>query len=236
MSSLVPPRSERFELLDDPTSVLSELPSNLADIRKLNRWFGASRLCVDMVSSVTAGATSISLLDVATGSADIPLAISDWASSRAIQLRIVASDVSSEVLLEARKIVGQRDIILEQADARRLPWPDGSFDVVMGNLMLHHFSAGEASKVLGEMWRVARRAVIIVDLTRGYLAYGGTWLATHLLVRSRLTAHDGPLSVLRAYTPHEMRHLAVAAGLENVRVRPHIPFRQVLVAHKVASL
>ena len=35
----------------------------------------------------------------------------------------------------------------------------------------HHFEPERAARVLCELWRIARRAVVVTDLTRGYPAY-----------------------------------------------------------------
>jgi len=82
------------------------------------------------------------------------------------------------------------------------------------------------------MDRAARLGVVVNDLVRGRVAYAAVWLATRLLARSPMSRHDGPLSVLRAYTPAEVRGLVVAAGLDGVRVRRH-PFRLRLCAVRV---
>jgi glycosyltransferase involved in cell wall biosynthesis len=47
------------------------------------------------------------------------------------------------------------------ADARRLPFADGSFDVVSCCDVLEHVSEGDRAAVLGEMFRVARRLVVV---------------------------------------------------------------------------
>ena len=100
---------------------------------------------------------------------------------------------------------------LARADGRELPWTDGAFEIVSCCLALHHFPPVEAARVLREMWRVASGGIVVTDLTRSYPAYVGTWLATRTVASNVLTRHDGPLSVLRAYTPQEMRELAAAA-------------------------
>jgi hypothetical protein len=38
-----------------------------------------------------------------------------------------------------------------------------------------------------------------------------------------MSRHDGPLSVLRAYTPEEVRALCAGAGLAGVRIRRYAP-------------
>lgn len=229
-----PRRRDSPELLDSPGLVGHELAANLRDIRRLNRWFGGTSLALSAARVLTEG-TSWSLLDVATGSADIPVAIVRWAKRRGMTPVVIATDVSPEVLAEARAVATGSGVDLRLADARDLVFPDASIDVVTCNLALHHFAPSDATRVLSEMWRVARRGIVVSDLTRGRTAYLATWLATRVIARNRLTRHDGPLSVLRAYTPSEMTELAERAGVENFSLRRRFPFRQVLIGRKVAS-
>lgn len=175
------------------------------------------------------------VLDVATGSADIPRALLAWGRRTGKALDITACDISREVLEEARMYATGTDIRLCEADARDLPWCDNAFDVVLCCLALHHFNADEAQNVLQEMWRVARLGIVVTDLYRSYPAYVGTWLATHVGARSRVTWHDGPLSVLRAYTPVELKQIAAKSGIESAAVRRHPFFRQTLLVRKGSS-
>lgn len=225
-----PTRRDTPELLDQPQTVLADLPANLRDIRNLNRWFGGTSLALNTVLRLTSGCTSVSVLDVATGSADIPVALWQALHRSGLEPSMVALDSSAEVLAEAAAQLDGAAVELQQGDARALPYPDHSFDIVLCCLALHHFSPHEAVSVLGEMRRVARRGMIVIDLRRGYLAYASTWIVTHTVARSRLTRHDGPLSVLRAYTPEELSGLARRAGVPNPAIERHIFFRQSLVA------
>jgi ubiquinone/menaquinone biosynthesis C-methylase UbiE len=204
----------------------------LRDIRRLNAWFGGKRLAVKTIESTLEGRRSARILDVATGSADIPLALSKWGASHGVNLDIVGADISPQVLSEARRYLVGSDIRLARADAQSLPWQDESFDVVCCCLALHHFSPSDANQVLREMWRVARHFIVVTDLRRSYPAYIGAWLATHVLAPNVLTRHDGPLSVMRAYTTREVRDLAGAAGITPVSVQTHAFFRQVLIGRK----
>jgi len=231
MNTIVrPTRRDTPELLDQPQAVLADLSANLRDIRNLNRWFGGTSLALKSVLRLTSGCTSVSVLDVATGSADIPLALWHALRRSGLEPSMVALDSSAEVLAEAAAQLHGAAVELQQGDARALPYPDHAFDIVLCCLALHHFPPHEAVSVLGEMRRVARRGMIVIDLRRGYLAYAGTWLATHTVARNRLTRHDGPLSVLRAYTPEELSGLARRAGIPNPTIKRHIFFRQSLVA------
>lgn len=226
-------RRDAAELLDDPAKVPGDLAGNLADIRRLNRWFGGTRLALKFVLPQLSPRRATSILDVATGSADIPLALLDLGRRHRCEVEITAADISPEILEEARRYVGTADVRLVPADARRLPWPNRRFDVVLCSLALHHLDPTDASTALAEMWRVTNRRLIVLDLSRGYLAYAGTWLVTHSVARNQLTRHDGPLSVLRAYTAAELREFARRTGLgEAVRVTRHPFFRLALVADR----
>ncbi|GAC1324198.1 MAG: class I SAM-dependent methyltransferase [Chloroflexota bacterium] len=232
---VTPPRRDQPELLDDPAGVLPDLRDNLADIRRLNRWLGGTNLAIRHLSSLVTRARPMSVLDVATGSADIPLAFARWSRERSIDVEIVGLDLYDEVLDEARRYVNGAPIRLLQGDARHLPFGPESFDVVTCCLALHHFAPREAERVLAEMWRVARTAIVVIDLTRGHAAHAGAWLATRSIARNRLTRHDGPLSVMRSYTPDEMARLAQHAGIGTGTVRRHLFSRQSLVALKGPS-
>ena len=83
--------------------------------------------------------------------------------------------------------------------------------------------------LLRELRRVARIAPVVGDLDRSPLALAATALYARRVARSRLTRHDAPLSVRRAYTPAEALRLARAAGWRAPRVRREPFFRMTLL-------
>lgn len=229
---LIPARVDDAELLDDAGQHTGDLAANLSDIRRLNRWFGGTSLVLRLLSEIRRMPESLRVLDVATGSADIPYAILRWGEQRGITCELMAVDVCPLVLAEAKKFVRHTSIQLCLADAGALPFDNASFDIVTCCLALHHFDPGQAQQVLREMWRVTRGAVLVTDLRRGYAGYAGAWLASRVVARNGLTRHDAPLSVLRAYTPFELADLASQAEIRGARIRTHRYFRQSLVAWK----
>lgn len=228
-----PPRVERDERLDRPADWPAEqLEEALGQVRAVNRWLGGTAVAVDFLRSQPelAPGSSATLLDVATGSADIPAAMLCWAGGRGIELDVTATDVSPEVLEAARGNVGAgARVRFEPANALALPYRDASFDYVTCNMALHHFTPDAAVLVLREMQRVARRAMLLNDLVRSRPAYWGA-RAIFMLTDNPLTSHDGPLSVLRSYTVAELRSLAEAAGLRSFSVRWRPIFRLALIA------
>jgi ubiquinone/menaquinone biosynthesis C-methylase UbiE len=135
-----------------------------------------------------------------------------WAARRRHTCRGLLLDRSTPILQLAsnQRHFGVRVL---QGDACRLPMRDRSVDVAGCSLLLHHFSPDMAVVVLREMARVARIGVIVDDLLRSRLGYLGARLMGTLLTANRLTRHDGPLSVRRAYRPSELAELLRRAGI-----------------------
>ncbi len=92
-----------------------------------------------------------------------------------------------------------------------MPPPDKSVDIISNCLFFHHLDEAQAARYLREALRVARVAVIVNDLERNWLHYRLARLMS-LVDPSRLSKHDGPVSVRRAYTADEVAALARQTG------------------------
>ncbi len=218
-------RAIASELMDAPGVDPVELAENFTDIEGANRRFGGIAPVVAAVFEHDAAW----LLDVCCGSADIPRALLSEARTRGRRLEIVALDANDTVLAIARARTGAEPLLrFVRGDARALPFPDGAFDIATCNLSLHHFDAGEAVEVLRELRRVSRLTPIVCDLERSPLAYGAAALFATLVANNRLSKHDAPLSVRRAYTARELRALAAEAAWGRPHVRRSPYFRLVL--------
>ncbi len=230
--------SDAVELLDGALDDPAALDDNLRDLRRVNRWLGGTALSVSALEAVVAEVADVTLLDVGTGGADIPMALLRWATRRGRGLTVVGIDSRPEILAAALRttpeVATAAGLTLETGDGRSLPHPDRSFDVAHASLLLHHLGPEAAVELLREMARVARLGVVINDLDRSRLGWLGAWLLGHLLTGNRYTRHDAPLSVRRAYRVTEATELLRAAGLTPVRT-VHGLFRHRYAIAAVAS-
>ncbi len=228
-----PSRSEQDEILDGDTQDADELAQNFRDIQRVNQLLGGTSTVLRHLLALLASVPEdrpATILDLATGSGDIPLAIARWAERRDRAVTIVATDFSEDILALARKqLAGLPNVTVERYDARDVPRPDGQFDVVLCSLSLHHFAPDDAIQVLREMDRLATGGFILNDLRRGRLGYVAAWVAARLTTRNRLTRNDAPLSVRRAYTVDELADLLQRAGVENAKITTHRWFRMAAV-------
>ena len=227
-----PARAHEEEWMDLPGQEPALLAECLDDLRRVNRWLGGVRLSIRALEGLTkdlAPGAGLTVVDLATGSADIPRAVAAWAGRRGLRAHLLATDFSPEILgLAARGAPPGVEFVV--ADARRLPFDQGSFDVATCSLVLHHLEPDDAVLMLKEMRRVARRGVVVNDLVRSWVGYVGAQLVARTMSRSPLFRHDAPLSVRRAYTRGEMATLAARAGLGPVRFLGFPGYRVAMIA------
>jgi hypothetical protein len=172
-------------------------------------------------------------MDLGVGSAEIPIAIGQWARRHGIPARVIAVDRAARSLDAARAGFSREHAVsLLRADARCLPLPAESVDLVISSLFLHHFSPGQLVELLRSVYALARAGLVMSDLVRGRLPLLAFRLSAPVLARNYLTRHDGAISIRRAYRPDELRALASAAGLAGAQVFTHWPWRMTLVADK----
>jgi SAM-dependent methyltransferase len=244
-------RSTEKEMMDLPGNPRDLLVEDLRNLRIINRYLGGYRGVMKGLKQLVRkdGIGRFSLLDVGTGSADIPRVIVRWARNQRIEARIVALEpdpVTAHVaatltqqetnllfipLLQRRKEGDFRrcGISVVRGDGMAPPFRAASFDFVLASQMLHHFSEEEIVALLRTWSRLARKAILVSDLVRDPLAYYGIRVITHLFTRNQMTRFDGPLSVRRALTLHEWRELFREAAVGPFRVVPIFPYRQMTV-------
>jgi ubiquinone/menaquinone biosynthesis C-methylase UbiE len=225
-----PPYKNEPELLDSPGEVNEhDLETTLRDIRRANI-FGLGTWVVKhhlakLLSSVPHG-QPLRILDLATGSGDIPEELCRWARREGHSIQLVLTDISWEILEVARQRImkaGYGDqVSFIVCDACAPPFADKEFDVALCSLALHHLDSKQAQAALGQMRRLSQLGFIVNDVYRAQGAWLIAWLLTHLTTNNRLTRHDGPASVLRAFTPREVQRLASRAGVP-VKLHTH-PF------------
>jgi len=206
---LIPARRRGVELIDDPGIDPAVITRSLGDVARSNLLFGGRRAVLRALDGCLPilGREAI-LLDVGTGLGDIPAAARARAARRGVTLTTVGVDLSVPLAAASRARIGHAVC----ADAFQLPLRDASVDVVTCSQVLHHFEATDAARLLAEMARVARVAVIVSDLRRSWLAAGLFWLVSFPLGFHPVTRHDGTLSVLRGFTGNELASLVHEAG------------------------
>lgn len=224
-------RRREPELMDDPGLDPAEHERALRGLRRLNRVSRTAAALWEPIRRLasTPGHGPVSVLDIASGSGDIPMALARRAARENVRLSVAACDVSPRAVSIAREqaVRAGLEVSFFPLDAIRGSIP-GDYDVVTCSLFMHHLDAEDVVALLYKMRAAARRAVIVSDLARSRAGLRVAWLATRLCSRSRVVRTDAILSVRAAFTIEEFAALADEAGFAGATVRPCWPFRFLL--------
>jgi ubiquinone/menaquinone biosynthesis C-methylase UbiE len=206
------PRIVRPELLDQepPPKIVERM---LADLDRINRWFGGHQILQTLLREQVKPGESFSFLDVGAASGDMGRAVLE----KYPEARVISMD---RKLLHLKRAPESRIA----ADALQLPVSPGSIDIVFCSLFLHHFNSREAVELMRGFKAVARRAVLVIDLERHPVPYYFLPSTRWLFEWSDPFVHDGKISVEAAWKPDELEYVARDAGLSGVRVRRHAPW------------
>ncbi len=214
------------ELMDSPDLPAPDVAAALRGLARLNRLSNAPAILWNAIKPFTKPGDRVSLLDIATGSADVPIAVAQRAARRGISIDLALSDLRPEMRAAAAQNAAAANIPARTLalDALRDQIPE-TYDFITASLFTHHLTDDQVVSLLQAAAPRVRRALIISDLARDTLNLAAVWLGSRLVTRSHVVHADGPLSVRAAFTPREFAALAQTAGLHNGRVRPVIPCR-----------
>jgi ubiquinone/menaquinone biosynthesis C-methylase UbiE len=169
--------------------------------------------------AIQLGSSIAKVLDAGTGTARIPILI----CQRCPQWQITAIDLAQSMLQIGTKNVKEagleEQITLELIDAKQLPYPEGQFDMVISNSLIHHLP--NPLPFLEELKRILKPngAILIRDLIRppseeviNTLVEG---IGAEYDEHQKMLFRD---SLYAAFTLDEVNQLMSDAGLEDVTV------------------
>jgi 2-polyprenyl-3-methyl-5-hydroxy-6-metoxy-1,4-benzoquinol methylase len=221
------------ELMDRPQPVSAQLERALGNLRHLNRYFGSYALVLQFVRRWIKRGDEMRIVDLATGSGDIPRLIVDHARKVGAKVEIDALDHQGATIEIARKLSGKYpEVSFVQANI--LEWQSAElYDIVLNSLALHHFSEADAVRLLRRCAALSRKFVLVSDLRRGLFATVGVYLLTASIFREPMTRSDGRLSAARAFSFAEMHDVALRAGWGNFGHRKFRFARQAIWLDKI---
>lgn len=156
----------------------------------------------ELVANAILANNSIHVIDIACGPGDFL----EYLKDRDNEINIAGTDIAPGMVTYAREKLGEKASIFE-ADSEKLPFEDGSFDVVTIMMAFHHFP--DQLKSLEEVRRV--------------LKSGGNCFIADVIASSdfqkKLWNFLEKLSGVKGYTQHyteaDLAHLAEKSGYNN---------------------
>lgn len=110
--------------------------------------------------------------------------------------------------------------------------PGHKIDIVICSLFTHHLTDEQLVQFLRWINAQAHQGWFINDLHRHPLPWHFIKLATGAFSRNRLIRNDAAVSVARSFTRQDWQQLLAQAGVDDVCIRWHFPFRLCLSSRK----
>lgn len=222
--------------MDSPGADPAQVQMSLRFLRRVNHMLGYTRRTLHHLERFSRRwdrTDTIRILDVATGSADVPVAILNWAGHRGFNVEVTGIDLHATIAAEALALHHDARLRIVRGNALALPFEADTFDYATTSLFLHHLDDEDVVCALREMARVSRRGMIVGDLLRCCQAY--RWIKLFTLWANPIVKNDGPASVAQAFTREEILALRDRAGTGFTDYFEYFGHRFVLAGEKLRS-
>jgi hypothetical protein len=198
-------RSTLDELMDAPDFSAQQAEDSFSFIGLVNRWLGGQRVVRQFIQQQLPHAPgSLRILDMGSGSCDIPIAIANWARKKGHDIHLTciennqhAADIARRNLTatpEGTIHLLEQDIFNHQ--------PDQPYDCAIASMFFHHLDDERIQALLRHLAKIIKGPLLINDLRRCPAHYWGCRL---LVLGSRpVVSHDALLSIRRGFTPAEL--------------------------------
>jgi 2-polyprenyl-3-methyl-5-hydroxy-6-metoxy-1,4-benzoquinol methylase len=219
--------------MDDPAVDPIEHSQALKGLARLNQFSGVAGLTYRYVRRLTderlASCTTprpLKILDVASGSGDVPINWARRAKRDGIELEITTLDISPVALEQQQRLAKVHGVRVRsiQMNCLTSTLPTG-FDLVTNSLFMHHLEVPDAVHLLRQMRDATDNAILVCDLERSRLNVALVAVAGQVLSRSKIVHHDGPQSVRGAFTRNEFAALGAYALETPMQVDNAFPCR-----------
>jgi len=229
-------RATTQELLDQPDCDPKLAADSYRFMELVNCRFGGIQTVRRFLAEEEAKRSSASplrILDIGSGSCDIPLAVSRWARAQNIPLHITCLETSARALDIARARLeqsGDPAMQLLQQDVFTYQ-PDEPYDLAVASMCFHHFTNTQICELVQRLQGFVRGSLLVNDLRRSAFS---SFAARLLLVATGAPSgvrHDALLSIRRGFNVDELRALLEELPGISLCIEPVRWFRIAAVIH-----
>jgi 2-polyprenyl-3-methyl-5-hydroxy-6-metoxy-1,4-benzoquinol methylase len=144
--------------------------------------------------------------------------------------QIIGIDISSQAIEYANKqlMSGSLKNIRFNCASHSFNLPHA--DIITTTLVCHHLNDDEIIHFLKSAYSKAKKAIIINDLHRHWMAYGSFAFISKIFFPNRLIYNDGLLSIKRSFKRQDWINYLKSANIpiQNCRIKWHWAFRWII--------
>lgn len=223
-------RSDKPEILDDPSLSGHDLRDNLKDLARVNRFLGGYSVIgrgLNQLLSKYEG-QELHLVDVGCGGGDNLIYMAKLARKKGWRIKFTGIDLSGPAVKLAREATaGYPEIYILQASVFSDEFKEIRADIYTLNLVLHHFDNQDIITLINNMSE--RADILVSDLQRNRVAYFLFILFSRLFGFSYVSRHDGLLSVKKSFSRHDWNSLLANSGINAASVTWSWAFRYLVL-------
>jgi len=213
--------------MDDPALPAADHDRALAGLARLN---ALSRASAPVARALTRAnlPRDPHILDIATGSGDVALALARSLSRAGLAPRFTLADISAHALNRAAERFRRAkiDATTIKLDATTDELPPA--DAVVCTLFLHHLTEDDARALLSNAASSATRLLAVADLRRSPFGSLLARAVPRLVTRSPVVHTDAARSAAAAFNRQELAAIARNAGLAGFSISRAVPSRMLL--------
>lgn len=218
-------RSKEKEIIDlgKDFYTCQEYEDSLKKLFNINKMMGMFKNTVTLLQQFTSNSI---LTDVGCGGGLFLLNLGKYYPD----MRMVGLDISEEAIQLAQKELsewkqknGSTRVEFQLQQQPNLQMTT-EIDIILLNLVCHHLDDEELILFLIKAHDIARKAIIINDLHRHFVAYWHYKILSPILFHNRLIIQDGLLSIRKSFVRKELDSLMKKANITNYKIKWHFPF------------
>ncbi|SDM26262.1 methyltransferase domain-containing protein [Pedobacter antarcticus] len=225
-------RSTQKEIMDNFALPPQEIDPVLRELEIINKLLGGFSVFYNAFKYIKLD-NGDRICDWGCGGGDSLRVLHKYFSTKQLKLNFIGIDATPAAIAFANRTHEKiSNIQFRKADVLEEEFRPDEFDVVISSLFTHHFDNDEWVNLIGRMMFSAKKAVVINDLHRHWLAYHSIGILTRLFSKSPMVQHDSKLSVLRSFRKKELEMLLQRANVKNYRIKWMWAFRWQVIIYK----
>jgi 2-polyprenyl-3-methyl-5-hydroxy-6-metoxy-1,4-benzoquinol methylase len=212
-------RATQPEFLDSKDCDTQLAYSSYRLMKWVNRFGGGTKAVENYLAteiSHNGDSRSVRILDIGSGTCDIPLAILKWARNKSQKIEFTCLEINETALKIATENIKRsgfdaielKDESIFEFDCRQ------DFDYIVGSMFFHHFQNERILNLIKKLRSYMVKSILINDLRRNLMSYAGCRIMACLF--SKGLRHDVLLSIRKGFKSKELSRLL--GGIEDAQV------------------
>jgi SAM-dependent methyltransferase len=227
-------RTLHAELVDELPANHPEAMKSRRDLRRINTLMGHTGILARSLKSVSRKHTSLRLVEIGAGDGQVLLRVARRLGPSWHDVEVVFVDLQDLLRDETKADFAALEWGVRSVTGDILRWLRESAaeksDIILGNLILHHFSDAQLSTLFSRAAEKADALIAVEPRRARFPLFCANWLP--IIGCNPVTCHDAPVSVRAGFKGRELSALWPAGDKWELIERPAGLFSHLFIARR----